>query len=295
MLTVAAVHGTACRRRLLGTLLAACTGLPAWAVVARPRADVVSVGGDISEIVCALGARERLAAVDSTSTWPTELAVLPRVGYLRQLGAEGVLSLRASLVLAAAQAGPPVVLEQLRAAGMNVVTLPAGYGFDVLRHKVAMVGAALGMADAAAALNVRLETAWGQAQAAVRVARQRAPRVLFLLAHGGSPQMAGEDTAAGTMLRLAGARNALGGVRGYKPLGAEALVAAAPDLVLTTDEGLQAIGGREALLALPGMVLTPAGAAARVLSFDAMYLLGFGPRLPQAVGDLAAALGGLRT
>lgn len=291
---MAASGGRARRRQVLGALLAACAGRPAWAATARPRADVVSVGGDITEIVCALGARARLAGVDSTSTWPADLADLPRVGYLRQLGAEGVLSLRASLVLAAAQAGPPVVLEQLRAAGMKVVTLPAGYGFDVLRHKVSMVGAALGMADAAAALNVRLQADWEQAQAVVRVARQRASRVLFLLAHGGSPQMAGEDTAAGTMLRLAGARNALGGVRGYKPLGAEALVAAAPDLLLTTNEGLQAIGGREALLGLPGMALTPAGTAARVLSFDAMYLLGFGPRLPQAVADLARALAAAR-
>jgi iron complex transport system substrate-binding protein len=71
----------------------------------------------------------------------------------------------------------------------------------------------------------------------------------------------------------------------------EALVAAAPEVVLTTDEGLQAVGGRAALLASPGFAATPAGRAARVVSLDALLLLGFGPRLPAAVTALNQRLG----
>ncbi|MEK7989355.1 hemin ABC transporter substrate-binding protein, partial [Burkholderia contaminans] len=41
-----------------------------------------------------------------------------------------------------------------------------------------------------------------------------------------------------------------------------------------------------ALLASPGFGATPAGRALRVVSLDALFLLGFGPRLPLAVTTL---------
>ena len=47
----------------------------------------------------------------------------------------------------------------------------------------------------------------------------------------------------------------------------------------------------DALLARPGLALTPAGKARRVYGPDALAMLGFGPRLPQAVRELAQALG----
>jgi iron complex transport system substrate-binding protein len=64
----------------------------------------------------------------------------------------------------------------------------------------------------------------------------------------------------------------------------------APDVVLITDEGMTSIGGPDRLWAQPGLGLTPAGKGKRVISMGAFYLLGFGPRLPQAVRDLAGKL-----
>jgi iron complex transport system substrate-binding protein len=94
------------------------------------------------------------------------------------------------------------------------------------------------------------------------------------------------------MIRYAGATNVFSGFTGYKPFTAEAAIGAAPDVVLITTEGLETIGGAEKLWARPGLALTPAGAAKRVVAFDALYLLGFGPRLPDAVRDLARQLHG---
>ena len=39
-------------------------------------------------------------------------------------------------------------------------------------------------------------------------------------------------------------------------------------------------------------LLTPAGRAGRVVSMEALLLLGFGPRLPQAVAELTSKLHG---
>ena len=55
---------------------------------------LVTLGGDVTEIVYALHAEESLVARDSTSSWPPAAQKLPDVGYLRQLNAEGILALR---------------------------------------------------------------------------------------------------------------------------------------------------------------------------------------------------------
>jgi iron complex transport system substrate-binding protein len=85
------------------------------------------------------------------------------------------------------------------------------------------------------------------------------------------------------MLDYAGAVNAVQGFKGYKPLTPESMIAARPDCLLVTEQGLQAAGGLEAILKLPGLAQTPAGRSQAVVAMDALRLLGFGPRMPEAV------------
>jgi iron complex transport system substrate-binding protein len=140
----------------------------------------------------------------------------------------------------------------------------------------------------------RLRDEWSITRAAIHRSGTP-PRVLFVLSHAANNvQVAGEGTAADAMIRLAGGVNALNGFNGYRPLSSEAVIAAAPDFILVTREGIEALGGVDALLARPGLALTPAGQARRVIAPDALYLLGFGPRLPQAVRELAQGFGTVR-
>jgi iron complex transport system substrate-binding protein len=133
----------------------------------------------------------------------------------------------------------------------------------------------------------RIVAEWQQS-ARVVAGYRTSPRVLFLLTHAGNGAMvAGDGTAADAMIRLAGGINAAAGVKGYNPLTAEAVVIAKPDIVLITREGLDMIGGMDAVWTRPGMALTPAAANRRVVAIDALYLLGFGPRTPQAIRKLA--------
>lgn len=120
---------------------------------------------------------------------------------------------------------------------------------------------------------------------------ERRPSVLFLLSiGGGAPLAAGRGTSAAEIITLAGGRNAVQAFEGFKPLSAEAAIAAAPDVLLVTDRSLAALGGRESLLARPELALTPAGRARRVVAMDGLLLLGFGPRTPDAALRLASAL-----
>ena len=79
----ASVRGRAAGMKRWLILLAA---LPLFASAAAER--VISLGGDVTEIVYALNAGQQLVAKDSTST-PAAAHKLPDVGYLRQLNAEG--------------------------------------------------------------------------------------------------------------------------------------------------------------------------------------------------------------
>jgi iron complex transport system substrate-binding protein len=247
---------------------------------------IVSIGGSLTEIVYALGAEKQLVAVDTTSLYPEAALKLPKVGYARQLSAEGVLALRPTLILATNEAGPPNALEQIRATGVKIESTSAEHSFDELRNKVKVVAAAVGMPDAGRAFDAKLAADMAEASRWI-AAQPTKPRVLFILSHSGSAQVSGDGTAAEAIIKMAGGVNAVSGFKGYKPLTAEAAISANPDVILTTTQGVAAIGGVDKLLAQPGLGLTAAGKARRVIDMEALYLLGFGPRLPQAVRELA--------
>lgn len=264
------------RRALLATAVAT----PAWAGLPR----VLALGGAVTETVFALGAGAALVGSDLTSLYPPAAIRLPKIGYLRALGAEGILSLRPELILASADAGPPAVLEQVAAAGVRVVTLAEAHAEASALARVSQVGAALGREAQADAMLGEMRADLDQVRADVAGVAGR-PRVLFLLSAGrGAPMAAGEGTATAAMIRLAGGGRAVQGFHGYRPISAEAALLAAPDVIATTTDTLRGVGGEAGLLALPGM------GGARVVDFDSLYLLGFGPRLAHATRDLAAAL-----
>lgn len=178
----------------------------------------------------------------------------------------------------------------MKSAGVTITTFDERHDVESVRAKITGIAQALDVREAGTALLQRFERDWQAARDAVAArasAGVQPPRVLFVLNHTGNQALvAGQRTAADAMIRYAGARNAMQGFDHYKPLTTEALAAAAPEVVLISDEGLAAVGGRAALLATPGFGATPAGRAQRVVSLDALLLLGFGPRLPLAVTTL---------
>lgn len=280
------------RRRVLG--LAAAALLPAVARAQQPKPQrIISIGGALTELIYELGLQDRLVGVDSTSLYPAAALQLPNVGYARTLAAEGLLSLTPSLIVATEEAGPPAVLRQLESARIPLHVLRAEHRYEGLLERLRRLGELSGRVREAAQLQARLDEQWQSSQRSVAQLRQghKPPRVLFVLSHGmNQVRVGGQDTAADAMITYAGGVNALQGMSGYKPLTPESAIAAAPDLILGTEQGLEAAGGVDGLLRLPGLAQTPAGRTRRVIALEAMALLGFGPRLPQAVEQLARAL-----
>jgi iron complex transport system substrate-binding protein len=117
------------------------------------------------------------------------------------------------------------------------------------------------------------------------------PRVLFILQPPEAPMLiSGEDSAAGSMISLAGGSHVYPGFPGYFPMTPEGIVEAAPDVILTTEASIERLGGWDAVLEHPGIGQTPAAENGRVVAMEDLYLMGFGPRTGQAIADLALLL-----
>ena len=257
----------------------------ARAAPTRTAIRIVSVGSATTETVYALGAGALVVGTDTSSLFPPEATKLAQVGYQRALAAEGLLALKPTLLIGGSESGPASVLDQIRAAGVNVEIVGLTPTVEGARERIRKIGDLLGV-DATAVIS-RLDTELASAKALVESSKTR-PRVLVLYARGGTSIFAfGRNTATDTMLSLAGADNAMSDIEGTKPVTSEALVGGKPDVIVMPSKGLEMLGGTEGLLKVAGFKETPAGKARRFVTMDDVLLLSFGPRTGIAVAELA--------
>ena len=253
---------------------------------------LITLFGDITEIVFALGADAYIVGRDTSSVYPPgAVDRIPNLGFAGALNAEAILALEPTIVIGNSFAGPENVLDQLRAAGVTVVKFETPKGLDAPGIKLRLVGETLGIPLRAEALasDVERRTAEALAAAASDSSSAEKPKVLFVyLRRGGIQLVTGEGNEAQTIIEAAGGvdAGAAAGLVGWVPLTPEALVAADPDAYLVMTLSYEMLGGMEGLLAIPGMAETRAGRERRVIVMDDIYLLGFGLRLPEAIRDL---------
>ena len=260
------------------------------ALAARAESPrLVTAGSAVTEIAAALGLGPQIVAVDTSGKEIEGMGDKPDVGYVRMLGAEGILSQKPDLVLVSGEAGPPPVLEQIRAAGVEVVVVPNGNSLDNIDDKIRTVATATGRSEDGEKLVAKVEADVQTLRAATADKDGERPGVVFLLArHGGNLMAAGSDTAAHAMIEASGGRNICADFAGYKPLSAEIFAAATPDFVIVSES---VRGDDTQLLAsVPGLGVAAAERGLRVIRVDDAAFLGFGPRTPSTATEVAAAL-----
>ncbi len=271
------------------TTFVACA-LAATPTLAGDYQRIASAGGDITEIIYALGAGDKIIGVDSTSGFPVEVSEKEQIGYVRGLSAEGILAIGPDLLIGADDMGPPNVLESMKSAGLDIAVAPLGTGEDRVPVKIKFVGKTLGL-EAQAEQLITTYKSQMQTIAKDRETLNLSHKVLFILSvRDGAPIVGGRMTSANDIIELAGGTNVASDFEGWKPMNAEAIIAAAPDLILMTGAHSDRIGGTDTILKRPDISQTPAGKAGRIETMDAMLLLGFGPRTPTAVSQLLAIL-----
>ncbi len=257
---------------------------------------IVSLNGDLTEIIFELGLGANVVAVDVTTTWPPEANVLKDgggvVGFGQRLAPEPVLAFEPTLVIGDTQIAPPEVIDQIRATGVPVVILEYQTTFEGVETKISQVAEILGVPDEGDKLIARVK---GEIEDATTLAAraETSPNVAFIYVRG--PQVIflfGGGMPTSAMIEGANAVDVAKqtGIFGPAPLTPEAMVAAAPDVIVLPEAGFGALGGAEALLQIPGIAETPAGQAQNFLVYDEAYFFNFGPRVGLALMEFVTDL-----
>lgn len=272
------------------------TGADGVESVITDTSRIVSLNGDLTEILYELGFGDNVIGVDVTTTYPAAANDLKDngglVGFGQQLTPEPVLALEPTLVLGDTQIAPPETIEQIRSTGVPVVILDYQTTLDGVATKINQVAEILGVPDKGAELANRVS---GQIDDALALAAQATehPRVAFVYVRG--PQLVflfGGGMPTSAMIEGAGAIDVAkeAGIFGAAPLTPEALVAAAPDIIVVPQSGFDALGGADAFLQIPGIAETPAGQNQAFLAYDEAYFFNFGPRVGQALMEFVKDL-----
>ena len=263
----------------------------ATASIADPS-RIVSLNGDLTEIIFALGAGDQVVGIDLTTTYPEGATVLPDVGLGRSLNAEAVIGLQPTLVIGDTQVEPSSAIEQIRSAGIPVAILPAEVTLEGAIRKILTMGEILDRNAAAISLASDVQDEIDAAIALAATATSE-PRVAYTYVRGPETLLLfGNGMPTHFLIEAAGAVDAAGeaGVLFAESLSAERLVVAAPDVLIAPIQGFDILGGKDAYLALPGVGDTPAGRTGTVLTYDEALLLGMGPRVGEALRQLVIDL-----
>jgi len=223
-----------------GWALGACLSTVVLTVTlpaAAPRAQlapqrVVSLVPSATEMLFAMGAGPRVAAVSSYDHYPPEVERLPRVGALVDPDVERILSLRPDLVIA--YASQTDLRAQLGRAGIPVYSYRHGALADITAG-MRDLGTRLGLETQARAAAAEIDSSLSDIRA--RLAGRRRPGAMLVI--GREPQSLRAINVSGgygflhDLLDLAGGRNVFGDVsRESMMVATETVLARAPEVII---------------------------------------------------------------
>lgn len=261
-----------------------------WSIVVwGQKQRIITLHSAITETVYALGLGSSMVATDVTSVSPKAAADLPRVSKNRSVSAEGLLAFKPTVVLAMEGEVPPAVAQHLRKSGIRFVPLRQEYSLKGASKFIQDIADALDVSAMGKTVVERTKISLERTLDMVReeTKGRQVPKVLFIYARGtGTMSVAGKGSSLDAIISLAGGKNAVQEFTDFKPYTTEALVQANPDIILLFDFGASSLGGKDAILKLPGVRITEAGKHGRILAMNGPLLINFSTRLPEAIMQL---------
>ena len=279
-------------RNLLILLFIVALNIQPSCFAAKSFDKTIVAGGSLTEIIYFLNEEEILVAVDITSNYPEEATELPKIGYVRTLSTEGVLSLDPNLILGEEDMGPPLVIDQIKSTGVDLRVIEEDYTLESITGKILCVGEILGVKEKATKLiNSELQKNIDNLIDTKLAGVNKNKKVMIILGMDGtSPMVAGLQTSGNGFIGMIGASNIMSSFEGWKPVSAESILVQNPDLIIITNRGLNNFGTIEKLAQHPSLAFTNAAQNLNILAIDGMSLLGFGPRTIEVANTVAEKL-----
>ena len=248
--------------------------------IASNSQRIVVAGGSVAEILYFIDADKKIVATDVTSTFPKEAQNHPSIGYVRNLSAEGILSMNPSLILGEDDMGPPKVITQLIDVEVDIRTIPEEKSVDGILDKIYCIASILDMkSEAEEEINKTLMPDIIALENMYIKNSKRLKRVMFILSmQANRIIVAGAGTTGDGYIKLTGSKNIFGNLEGWKSVSQEAIVKEDPDYIIMSQSNLHNTETIKNVKENPIFKNIKAGKEGNFIFDDAMAMLGFGPR-----------------
>ncbi len=241
---------------------------------------ITVAGGSITEILYFLNEEDKIIAIDVTSNYPKDVKKYPSIGYVRNLSAEGILSLNPTLIIGEDDMGPQNVINQINRTGVEINILTEKHSSEGIIEKIQCIGEIIGRKDKANRLiKDKILPKKIELDELSQLLKDLDIKVMFILnMDSGSPIVGGRETSADGFIEMMGVKNAFNSFEGWKPVGIESIIKASPDYILISNRGAHSFGNIEMLNNHHAIKHTPAAKNNNIIALDGMEMLGFGPR-----------------
>jgi iron complex transport system substrate-binding protein len=266
---------------------------------AAPQAErIIVIGQQYNEIIWDLGAEKDIVGVDFSSTYPPAVKKVQTVGYHRALSAEGILSLKPTLIIHDGSVGPPQVMQQIASLKIPTRTFAAkNDSIDGTKALIREIGAYFHQDAKAEELCGKLDRDLAKSLEEVKrytdrprvavIHFGRASNIYLVVGSGGK----GDGGGAGQMIQWAGGTMAIEKKGMERMASPEVIAKANPDVILMTEFGYDRLGGSlDQIKALPGIATSNAAKNNRIYRVVEHELMYFNPDSGENVAKVAALI-----
>lgn len=237
---------------------------------------IVSLTPAGTEIVCALGAEDKLVGVDDSSDYPRSVDKIEVVGDFNGPDIEKIVALEPDVVLAGNMLQHDEI-DQLTALGITVVSIEAT-AFEDIKKSITMVGKILDASQEANKINKKIDEALKEAE---ENKPEKSPTVYYAMSYGDMGNWtSGPGSFINSMIEAAGGTCVTADAQAsWLEYSLEDIVAANPDIILV-DSSMGSAGDIENA---PGYEDLDAVKKGHVYIVDADVFTRPGPRIAEAV------------
>jgi iron complex transport system substrate-binding protein len=245
---------------------------------------VITLAPNLTEIVFAVGAGDRLVGNTSYCDYPEQAKNITKVGDTLQPSLERIIALRPQVVVVSTASQLEVFTQQLASQNIAVfVTDP--HDLDGVFRSIEQLGRMLGQEQQATAVVQKLRERTSTVE---RRVKQEPPVRVFYQVSGEPLYTAGHDAFVTDLMRRAGAASVTADVPGAWPrFSNESALAARPDAIILPTGGSMGAANANVAEALRN---SPAVRAGRVYKINDDHLARPGPRSVDGLEEMARAL-----